>query len=323
MAEITLVPGTDTPNQGRNKWNTNDTNLNAELGAVSAALTAHKTSADHDGRYSTEDEVDAKDAVIQTNLNNHKASADHDGSYVKKAGAETIAGAKTFSESVKIVKATNTADCDITANTAQVRVRANAYTDYKALSIELNKNTIADPSWDFVLFAASNDERLICSRDVYAKGKKLATEEYVQDRVKTGINNIPLALYIASPAQNTTYTFPIIGGGTVKIPIVRAINIREYKILTEGVLVTMDDGVVSYQFSQSEINNVLGNNILVPKIITGPATPNMQIKLKLFALKITGGALVETQIYDSGFLMNASLSSGTPTTINMNIITSL
>lgn len=328
MATIDNVTVDHSPNQGRNITNANDTAINTELGTVANELNTHTAAAAPHTGHETQVGAQAKADVVQSNLDTHKASADHDAAYVKKTGAETVAGEKTFSDNVKISKSNSTAlltlDSVNNSNRRQVQVAHYNYTDFHALLLQLNKNTPESPNWEEILWAASNDKKVsFPNRDVYSNGKKLATEEYVQDRVKTGINNIPLALYIASPAQNTTYTFPIVGGGTVKIPIVRATNIREYKILAEGDLVTMDTGVVSYQFSQSEIDNAIGNNILVPKIITGAATPNMQIKVKLFALKITGGALVETQIYDSGFLMNASLSSGTPTTINMNILTSL
>jgi hypothetical protein len=62
--------------------------VDAIQAALANALTTHKTSADHDGRYYTETEIDGKITVLNnadtanTNaLTTHKASADHDGRY--------------------------------------------------------------------------------------------------------------------------------------------------------------------------------------------------------------------------------------------------
>lgn len=55
--------------------------LTAATSAVNSALTTHKGAADHDGRYYTEAEIDAKLVTVNGNLNTHKASADHDGRY--------------------------------------------------------------------------------------------------------------------------------------------------------------------------------------------------------------------------------------------------
>ncbi|AHF08562.1 hypothetical protein [Desulfitobacterium metallireducens] len=72
-------------------YNTNQTN----------ALTTHKTSTDHDGRYYTEAEIDSKittlnsaDSTNASNLNTHKTSVDHDGRYYTETelGATTGAG---------------------------------------------------------------------------------------------------------------------------------------------------------------------------------------------------------------------------------------
>src|SRR4030067_2893101 len=79
---ITNVPNTSTPNAGRVSWNNSDTSLQAEIDADEAALTTHKTSSDHDGRYFTEGESDARFAPIaEPLLTTHKTSSDHDGRY--------------------------------------------------------------------------------------------------------------------------------------------------------------------------------------------------------------------------------------------------
>lgn len=57
---ITPVIPNDTPNAGRVSWNNSDSSLQAEVDAVEAALDAHKASSDHDTRYYTEAEIDAK-----------------------------------------------------------------------------------------------------------------------------------------------------------------------------------------------------------------------------------------------------------------------
>lgn len=83
---IEAVQSSDTPNAGRVKWNNSDTSLQTEIDAAEAALNTHKSSADHDGRYYTEAEADARFAPIdEPLLTVHKSSADHDGRYYTEA----------------------------------------------------------------------------------------------------------------------------------------------------------------------------------------------------------------------------------------------
>ena len=107
-----LVLSTDTPNAGRVKWNNNDTELQTAITAHKTSsdhdsryyteaeadarfapigeplLIVHKTSSDHDSRYYTEAEVDAALALRDANLNTHKTSSDHDSRYVLRTEAK-------------------------------------------------------------------------------------------------------------------------------------------------------------------------------------------------------------------------------------------
>lgn len=96
MPVVNVTPPS-TPNAGRVNWNESDNYLETEIDAQESALTAHKTSADHDGRYYTESEVNAsqgaQDTLITANANNlttHKSSSDHDARYYTETEVDAV-----------------------------------------------------------------------------------------------------------------------------------------------------------------------------------------------------------------------------------------
>lgn len=115
MAETVL--STDTPNQGRVKWNNNDV-------ANESALNTHKSSGDHDGRYALVGHNHAgvydpagSAAAVQSALDTHKSSSDHDAhndgryltvgylsSLVRTTLDQVVAGIKTFTSNVFVKK---------------------------------------------------------------------------------------------------------------------------------------------------------------------------------------------------------------------------
>lgn len=54
---IDLVLSSDTPNAGRVKWNGDDTELSGRIDNAEAALTTHKSSADHDSSIHRREQV--------------------------------------------------------------------------------------------------------------------------------------------------------------------------------------------------------------------------------------------------------------------------
>lgn len=54
---IEPVVSSDTPNAGRVKWNANDTELSGRIDDADAALTTHKSSADHDSSIHRREQV--------------------------------------------------------------------------------------------------------------------------------------------------------------------------------------------------------------------------------------------------------------------------
>jgi hypothetical protein len=90
------VLSTDTPNAGRVKWNGNDNELQGNINTVSAALTTHKSSSDHDSRYYTETEIDAQQAAQDAALNTHKSSGDHDARYYTETEINSMLASRRF-----------------------------------------------------------------------------------------------------------------------------------------------------------------------------------------------------------------------------------
>jgi hypothetical protein len=76
--------------------------LQDQINAKGTDLTTHKSSSDHDGRYYTEAEIDAKITTINTRntadegaLATHKTSSDHDGRYYTESEMDTKLGTKS------------------------------------------------------------------------------------------------------------------------------------------------------------------------------------------------------------------------------------
>lgn len=311
MATIRLVAGSDTPNQGRVDWNNNDTLINDQLENLQTDFDGHRTSSDHDGRYNTKDEVDAKDAVIQTNLNNHKASADHDAAYVKKTGAETIDGEKTFSGNVKISKNNTTALLTLESlGTArnQGRIVHENYGNYHAMMLSLNKSTPESPNWEEVFWAASNDDKIkFQNRDVFARNKKLATEEYVQDRVKTGFYTFQVHGSTLGLAQNTL--FEILNSNIgMSFLVAKGSTLRGVSgIIQQGALFQSFAVGCNYIFTQQEIDKWEGYKHIVPFIYAGTSGPggvNVRFQLKIARI-INSGWQVGAEIVDEDEAANS------------------
>lgn len=223
MAVITEVIGTDTPNAGRGKWNTNFTNVNTELETASADILAHKTSDDHDGRYYTEGEVDSQIADVNASVGTvsdalvtHKTSDDHDGRYYTEDETDekfaALSGA-TYTGDVTVKKALPSVGVATTNNEVRGRMTGYVMNGKNYFEIQMDESPeVGDPNYVPIIRVVKNDtDKLlhIPFRDVAAQGKKLATEEYVQKRVKTGNYVLTCANYTSLIGGDRYFpTFP-------------------------------------------------------------------------------------------------------------------
>lgn len=185
------VLGSHTPNTGRTVWNANDDLLETNLDSLSADLDAEASA-----RAAADTTLSGNITTVQGNLDAHKTSDDHDSRYlstgylssiVRTLTDQLVDGIKTFVKDIIIKKETaailfkNSSDRPIGSLISGVdannmsRIGISTYSpdgsQVRTLAV------IADDDAVGVQFPFS---------DVYAKFKKLATEEYVQSRVRSG-----------------------------------------------------------------------------------------------------------------------------------------
>jgi|GEM_PF-5669355 len=186
---IQLVNSSDTPNQGRTKWNTNDTNLKATADALEAQQAAH-VGEGHPSLYYTKTEIDTQQAAQDAALTAHKTSGDHDTRYallsalldmVKLTTDQIIDGIKTFLKTI-IIKS-DTAAIELQKGDGTPKGRFSYDSNSDAISLDVRQQG----SWQSLLRTSPNASHVnFPNHEVRSKGKTLATEEYVQARVKSG-----------------------------------------------------------------------------------------------------------------------------------------
>jgi hypothetical protein len=343
---VTPVPSTDTPNAGRVKWNDNDITLQTAQESIAADLNEHKISSDHDGRYYTETEVDTFFNSLQTaqeniaaDLNAHKVSSDHDGryytqtevntlfnnhaastdhaQYVKKTGNETVAGEKTFSNNIKISKETSAAqlqlDSVVLSDRREMRLAHYHYGDYHAAAIEINVGTPSIPDWKYIMFVRSNDTKVLFSNhEVYSLGKKLASEDYVQERIKSG--QFVLRSFRTADINGTS-TIDFAEGKRFLIP--RSCTLKKIslsRIDEEGGNCKVYDWNTIYTFQPDKIQSgyATGKRYLRPQINISEFAGVHFLELYLFAGRINNsGVYSEEQIFFSNIQQNDGFAQGT------------
>lgn len=309
MATITLVQSTDTPNTGRNIWNTNDTNLNADVAAQAAALTAHKTASDHDGRYYTESEIN----TIENDLRNTIQTLDEEA--VKITGAQTIAGKKTLSDDLQVKKAAPSVEVFNADESLKTRLYGYDSGSDRIITLQMEKTP---GNYENLLMAKKGASLLDCpDRDIYAKGKKLATEEYVQDRLKTGnfvLNAHEMITGLSSTGDRYFHSY---GGGDLLFALPKSCTLRQI------LFSRMDDeltGAKSYYYPTSFVfQNVETDpntyRFIRPKIAVTLSAGELFFDLYLYAVKInTDGTLTQTQV----FFSNIQQSDPLPSPNNVN-----
>lgn len=155
--------------------------------AVVDLLNTHKASGDHDARYPS---VSSFNSHV-SNFDTHKTSGDHDARYVKLDGTnQSIDGTKDFTSGLNAksgipmvrLKGADDSILGLIAASAQYARRYMSLwiseSSGQVAAITIVSEDIGNPT--------NNPGSVQVDRDVYAKGSKLATEEYVQTRVRSG-----------------------------------------------------------------------------------------------------------------------------------------
>ena len=204
MANLVQTPGPATVNQLRENTFGNETELKGEVEQATADIAAHKAAdnTDHDGRFSK-----------ITDLNAHKASSDHDGRYyseaeidamaVKLTGAQTVAGVKTLTENPVVKNATaSTQYQDASGNDTGRTLSVVANTSDRLTRLQVYKPSAG--AYVDVLRGYAEDGSADTDLDLYEKGKRVATREYVQDRVRSGFFSVNINQSVTTVAGGET-----------------------------------------------------------------------------------------------------------------------
>ena len=210
---MTDIAAEDTLDAGRIKINTNEDALSDQANALEAAQAAH-VAAGHPSLYYAKSEVDsdnaaqdattsAADAAQTLALTTHKSSGDHDSRYlaasylttlVRTTLDQTVDGLKTFLQNLVVKSATNTPSfqlCDGYGNLmGLLRAGKSGANNQVAVSIQDNGATK-----DILVATEGNGAVNFPNHDVQAKGKILATQDYVTDAVSIG-NKVSGAFFL-------------------------------------------------------------------------------------------------------------------------------
>lgn len=180
---ITEVPSSAARNTGRTTWNANDVSLKEGINALELSFDAHQ-SAGHPGVHPT-----------VTDLNTHKTSADHDGRYyteseidalianmVKLTTDQTIDGIKTFLKNIILKKAVPAVEFQNAS--AEELAKLSADKDGSGNITVTLQQWLAGAYKD--IMKATNLGFVNFPRGAGMNDRRFATEEYVQARVKSG-----------------------------------------------------------------------------------------------------------------------------------------
>jgi len=197
MATITSVSGSDTPNTGKTKWNTNDTNINAEVVQATADIVTHKASSDHDTH---------NDARYSGVSHNHTGVYAPIAAPVNVTGAQTVAGTKTLTSDPIVATGNTSAVVLQTAalgNIARVRGAVNG----ADMGVHLDAYSPTGAQFKEMIRGYADDETVDTPyADLYCRGKAVATQEYVDQRVK-GFRVMGNFSHAVDPiVASTTYT---------------------------------------------------------------------------------------------------------------------
>lgn len=185
----TDVNAEDTLEQGRQKINTTDEALAAHSNTLESQAAAH-VAVGHPTLNYTKTEIDAQQAIQDAALTTHKASADHDGRYlaatylasmVRTTLDQSIDGIKKFLKNI-VVGGSDTPAVELHSNAdiimGKFRAAKSGTNNLIAVAIQDGGS-----SKDALVVTEGASAVNFPNHDVQAKGLKLATEDYVSNSI--------------------------------------------------------------------------------------------------------------------------------------------
>jgi len=310
------------------------TQLSNAIAAANALLTTHKTSSDHDSRYYTQALVDGFVATLNGlittangSLTTHKASGDHDARYIlasalstliQTTGTQTIGGSKTFTSSPTIKNSSGELIFTDGSDQPTMKLSAVGYGG-GVVGVRIYVNSLSTgTAWVNVFEATGSGtdsgKILLPARDVYAGANRLATELYVQARIRSGTFGIPFVIDTGTIAANTTY------GPTLLVPPPGA-------ILKDATTMVHNDSLSSANtenaaYSGMPITPYLfptdGSRWLEVRALSGPSdggllSPTLELKSN------NGSSVVTIGTFVAGSIMASTANSHVRGTILFSI----
>lgn len=266
--------GDVTPRTGRDIWNANDQGIatvanGAEAGVATANtnLNNHKTSADHDGRYYTEAEIDAAFAT-------HRGSGDHDtryyteaevnnliGALVSLSGNQNVDGLKTFLQTITIKNA-NGIEFRDTNGSMLGAIRCASLAGSPVTRLEVDEGGLVR----FMECIAGNG-KVFFDRPIEVNGERLATEDFVIRVAQSGHRTLGGQTNFIQGPNGSSYT--IVEGGENQVFCIpnglRVINMQAVGI-ANGLIV----------FNEN-FDSLVDNRAVMAKVAVGSTTVTLSI----------------------------------------------
>jgi hypothetical protein len=185
---VQVVNAEDTLEVGRQKFNANDDALQDQGNSLEAAQAAHVT-AGHPTLYYSKTEIDSQQSTQDAALTTHKSGGDHDARYlaasylatlVRTTLDQVIGGIKTFAN--KIIVKTNSPSIELQHDDGYPFARFYANGDTGTLA-EAGIAISNMGNFSSAIAIDGNGNVNSPNGDMKAKGKILATQDYVTDAV--------------------------------------------------------------------------------------------------------------------------------------------
>lgn len=258
-------------------------------------------------------EVSAAQTTVQNNLDAHKVSGDHDNRYLMLGGgSQQVTVQKTFTHGLIAQRdGVELNSPNVTAQQSRwiykLGTNSQGVSDYGS-EWDVNLGDDTTPNWYTLLYTFSGDDFIDApNRDIRARGKKLATEEYVQNRVRTGTFFQSYGVTVSGGTYAGVPKNITISGAAQCISIPQACRVTKITTLHTGVSALNSANTTAYEevhypnyyFSDSEITRVNGIKYLTitlsllpsasstPGIIASGVSPAFQIN----ATQIVNGVL--------------------------------
>ena len=223
-----------------------------------------------------------------------------DSAAVKLTGTQTIAGEKTLTDNLKVKKATPIINIFGAAETLRARLLGSESGTDGSIALQIDHSANAgSEEWHTILSASKKD--LIVAfpdRDVYSKGEKLATEQYVQERVKTGNFVLTLSRRISTLAAGTFHFLQPDGERAYLIPPAPSKLFKASIAYAEDYPAQSGWGVVEGSPNYAFVTASAAKHILRGQVVVFDpgGVPDLSMKLELFAVGIDNAeTLIHTQ----------------------------